>query len=88
MWTSEEESCAIPTHMSLEKGFLEMVHVALKSRGDLMAHPQYTMMRRNRVTESVLHLIIDGHSLFLPLPGKKLIRSISLAPELVYNLKG
>lgn len=40
--SEEEESCAIPIYQSPDEGFLEMVHVALKLRADILAHPKYT----------------------------------------------
>ena len=40
--SEEEDTSTIPPYDPPDEGFLEMVHVALKLRGHIMAHPKYT----------------------------------------------
>lgn len=78
--SEEEESCAIPIYQSPDEGFLEMVHVALKLRADILAHPKYTGFVVNQdemiacVPESVfmfVRLMFGGHNLLEGSPDDK-----------------
>lgn len=40
--SEEEEFYSIPAYQSPDEGFMELVHVALKLRGDIMTHLKYT----------------------------------------------
>lgn len=40
--SEEKECCTIPIYQPSDERFLELIHVALKLRGDILAHPKYT----------------------------------------------